>query len=261
MRSPGARRAVTIAAVTGALLWAVAPARAAAQPAASPWQEFTQMTVAGTPLDGSASRFEMSFEVVGPARDVKILASRLPPGEPARAEMLLIHNRVWLVRGVEPAKDAEIDLLDEQVLTLQLVLRLLELGHPAGPAAVRESVAVNVRAAAERISVSTSSAGGEFGPPIAVRGRLAPAGAHSVAYRLDFAYGSPSRSTSFKGVWTRLGPTSAMRDDTDVSAYAVYVLGPRRVERGGGVILDYGATRAPGAATLGEIRTRYPAAP
>lgn len=228
-----------------------------------PWFAFTTVTIAGAALSGDRARAEWAFERLAPNEDVRISGQRADRPTPVRTEMLLVNGRAWLVRGIEPREGAEIDALDEPVLTLQLVLRLLEMAQPAGPRSVGRATKVEVTSKQEGIHMSTPSASGDFGPPLIVTGTLRPAGPERVAYRLSLRYqlGGARRAASFEGVWARSSAPATLADDFDVSAFAVYELGPRRLDRQSGTIVDYGATKTSGSPTLGEIRKRYPKQP
>jgi hypothetical protein len=254
------------AALAGALLLAPVPARAQSYVAAGApgaWSDFTTMTIRVADRAGAGTRSDWSFERLGPGGDLSILGRTSDGRTNARVEMLLVNERAWLVKGAALPPDGEIDLLDGAALTLQLVLRLLELAHPGGPASLGGEVAVERKTNPEGLRVATPSMSGAFGPPSTLSGVLKPAGPDGVAYRLAFDHGvGPARQAeAFTGTWGRLSRPRTLEDRADVSTFALYELGPRAVPSGIVTIMGYGAIERPSAPTIAEVRRRYPRLP
>ncbi len=264
--TPGPRDALVSAALAVALLLFATPAPAqpyAAGGASGPWSDFTTLTIRTVDRTGSGARADWSFERLGPGRDLSILGSTANGGAAGRVEMLLINERAWLIKGAGPPPDGEIDLLDGASLSLQLVLRLLELAHPGGPASLGSNVAVHRKAIPDGIRVVTPSASGEFDPPNTLSGMLKPGGPDRVAYHLIFDHSAAAvrQSGTFTGAWARLAQPRTLEDRADVTTFALYELGPRPVPSGIVSIMGYGARRVRPAATIGDVRQRYPKLP
>lgn len=260
------RPALAAAALAGALL--LAPVASEAQPyraasAPGPWSAFTTLTIRATDRAGTGARAEWSFERLGPGSDLNISGWTSEKGTTARVEMLLINERAWLVRGAPLPPDGEIDLLDGGALSLQLALRLLELARPSGPASLGREVTVERTTVPESIRVATPSTSGEFAPPSTLSGTLKPSGSDGVAYRLEFEHGAGAarQAATLTGTWVRLARPRTLDDGADVTTFSLYELGPRPVPSGIVTIMGYGATRRPSAASIGEVRRRYPRLP
>ncbi len=260
------RPMLAAAALAGALLLPPTPAHAqpyGAAGAPGPWSEFTTLTIRATDRTGTGARADWSFERLGPGGDLAMLGRAADRQSAAGVEMLLINERAWLVKGAALPPDGEIDLLDGASLSLQLVLRLLELAHPGGPASLGGEVTVDGKPNPVSIRVATPSTSGEFGPPSTLSGMLEPVGPDRVAYRLVFDHGAgPLRqAAAFTGTWTRLAQPRNLEDRADVTTFALYELRPRSVPSGIVTIMGYGAIRRPSAATIAEVRQRYPRLP
>ena len=252
-------------ALAGALLFA--PALSQGQPygaagAPGPWSDFATLTIRAADATGTRARADWYFERLGPGGDLSIHGSTSDGRTTARVEMLLVNERAWLVRGAALPPDGEIDLLDGAALSLQLVLRLLELAHPGGPASVSGEVTVQ-KSHLENVRVATRGAAGEFGPPSTLSGALKPLRPDGVSYRLVFEHGAgPTRQAgTFTGAWVRRAQPRTLGDGVDVSGYTLYELGPRSVPSGIVTIMGYGATQRPSPGTIAEVRRRYPAQP
>jgi hypothetical protein len=245
------------AAIAGsAAIAASAGAQASAPPSpASVWFQPSDISVELSAGPGQpAARLEAQAFQGG---DSRIRLETVEAGKSVHVEMYVIGNRVWLVRGVEPTEGYEIDTLNEPVATMQLVLNLLALAAPDGPASIDAPRDVHREGKLEPIRVQSVSTVVVYPAPWSIEGGLAPAPASRIAYRLDFRRGEEKTAQSLhvEGAWDGSAPR-ALPGETALGGFKAYELEIHRTAAG--AVVDSGARKLPAFATVSEVRSRAP---
>ena len=96
--------------------------------------------------------------------DLLVRAELVAPGEVTHADILLVAKRAVLMRGYD-AEAAEQVSIDAPALMMQLAMRLLERGEPAGPSAITDRRQVEVEDKINYINLDSGVAAGQFPPP------------------------------------------------------------------------------------------------
>lgn len=198
---------------------------------------------------------------VSPGGDVRIEVEDRTGETEKSGEMLLVASRFLAARGFDLPRGYEIDTLDTAVLSWQLAGRILDRGAPGDPARMAGPVRIDALERRTPLSVSTTSAEETFAPPWSVRGGAHPLGGGRVFFDVTFA----ARTTAppapgaaevrYSGTWEKLVRPVPLPDETSLSGWKVYALGPFRRKTSQGAIVDYGATPvAENYSTLGDLR-------
>lgn len=165
-----------------------------------------------------------------------------------------------LMQGVAPLPRREMREIDEPVLHVQLLLRLLARALPEGPAAVTAAKTLELDEAATALHVQKGQeARLDFHAPWRLRGRVVPDG-EALAFELVFNHaGETAREArselTLAGRWQRNTGARSFADSTAIADWRVYRVNPVPVTTGGHIQLELMATTTPlRYATLGHLR-------
>jgi len=226
------------------------------------WSQFEAIhlqsgRVAGPPgltADLQVSRDNGDFQIDVDVADAK---------QPQHGTIMMVAGRVMVSKGLTLKPGAEVDALDEPLLTLMLVGKVLARAMPAGPASVISPQRVSHVDTATGIRYATPSAEGFIPPPWSVEGSVKPGPDRSYEFDLllrwfsaDAANAGHAAAMSLKG---NLKHEAGFRlDDSMVlEGWSVFNLGPSAEQSTGRTRLDYGAKPATQPShTIGDIRRR-----
>jgi hypothetical protein len=222
------------------------------------WSEFESMHLqsfqVGTPSDLSSylqsSRENGDFRI-----DVDIFDAK----QPQHGTIMMVAGRVMVSKGLILTPGTEIDALDQPLLSLILVGKVLGRALPAGPGSVLAPQKVSHLDTTAGIQFATPSAQRSISPPWSVEGTVKPRPDHSFDFDLllkwsgtDAANARHAVSMSLKG---NLKHQSGFRldDSMALDGWSVFSTGTR---------LDHGAKPAsPPSHTIGDIRRQLEDAP
>lgn len=119
--------------------------------------------------------------------DLLVRSELSEPGEAVQGDIMLVANRAVLVRGLG-GDAAEVLSIDAPALMMQLALRLLERGEPAGPAAVTERRELAVDEPVNHIHLESGAAVGGFPAPWSLKGALWPVSETARRFDLRFEF-------------------------------------------------------------------------
>ncbi len=162
--------------------------------------------------------------------------------------MIVLQGELLFVKGVEGLiQENAIDLLDEPLLYLQQVLKILAHIFPQGPEGVHGEEHFNVTEKDMPIRVATSSASGTYEAPWTATGSLTKDEPERIHYDLDFLYVSKQRGKQvnlhFEGTWKFQKNKQTLDHGLDVQGYDVFSLGVRDKNIQGQRSVDYGTTK------------------
>jgi len=167
------------------------------------------------------------------------------------------------LKGIAPVRRHELQELDEPVLHLQLVLRLLARALPQGPLAAGMETGVDLDEQKIPIRVSKGySVRRDFDAPWHVRGKVSRDAAGNVSYELVFSYangGANNRRSELRlaGVWQQDSRMHVLDNSLALADWQVYRVDTVATMVGGNARLDAVAVPRPlRFATLGELRAR-----
>jgi hypothetical protein len=167
------------------------------------------------------------------------------------------------LKDIAPVRRHELQELDEPVLHLQLVLRLLARALPLGPLAVGTETGIDL--GEQKIPIRVSKGSGvrrDFDAPWHVRGKVSRGAAGNVSYELVFSHadgGANDRRSELKlaGVWEQLSHARVLDNSLALADWQVYRVDTIATMVGGNARMDTVAVSRPlRFATLGELRTR-----
>ena len=174
--------------------------------------------------------------------------------------MTVCDDLALLMQGVAPVPRREMRELDEPVLHLQMLLRLLARAVPEGPAAVMAVKNLELDEAANPLQVQKGQMGRlDFNAPWRVRGRLTREG-DALAFELVFnhagANAQDARSElTLSGRWQRDSAARSFADSTAIADWRVFRVNPVPVTTGGHTRLESMVITTPlRYATLGHLR-------
>jgi hypothetical protein len=226
------------------------------------WSQFESIhlqsgQVAGPPgltADLRVSRDNGDFQI-----DVDIADAK----QPQHGIIMVVAGRVMVSQGLALKPGAEVDALDEPLLALMLVGKLLGRALPAGPASVNSPHRVSHVDTAAGIHYATPSAEGFIPPPWSVEGLVKRGPDRSYEFDLllkwlsaDTANTRHATAMSLKG---NLKHEAGFRldDDMVLEGWRVIDLGPGAGQSKARTRLEYGARPATQPSrTIGDIRTR-----
>ncbi len=170
-------------------------------------------------------------------------------------------DRALLMTGLTPGRGREMREIDEPVLVLQLVLRLLARAAPEGPAALGADKLVEITEKAAPIRVRKGlEARREFNAPWQARGRLKREAGGAVAFDLVFTHAGdnandPRAELALAGVWRQNSGVASFADAMPVADWQVYRVNAVAITTGGSTQIESMSTTRPlRYATLGHLR-------
>ena len=226
------------------------------------WSQFEAVhlqsgQVAGPPgltADLQVSRDNGDFQI-----DVDIADAK----QPQHGTIMMVAGRVMVSKGLTLKPGAEVDALDEPLLTLILVGKVLARALPAGPTSVNSLHRVSHVDTASGIQYATPSAEGFIPPPWSVEGSVKPGPNRSYEFDLllkwfsaDTADARHAAAMSLKG---NLKHQAEFRldDSMMLEGWSVFNLGPSADQSKGRTRLEYVAKPATQPSrTIGDIRKR-----
>lgn len=209
------------------------------------------------PDGGPAMRFAMTLPDPLEPVNMTIDLDMVHGARRQQGEIMLVDGQAMLTRGLEPANDYEIDLLDGPLLTHQLLLALLARSVPTGPDKLAGKRKIDYREKRQTLEVATPSALGTFPPPWTVTGNLIRKSRESVHFALNFAYqiGNLKTGMQLEGEWRKSRQPPQIDPALPLAGWQLYRLGTIEFEQEGRKMQDYAAKpQNMTAATLGELR-------
>ena len=249
-----------ISPLAAALLVAPALTFAQANPhaaKASPWAELADYAItAKVPPKGEAASWK--FRAFADAADLAVELDTPAAKGRTRGSLLLVGGEALAVRGFEPEKGFEIDVLDVAVLNLKIVTQLLEAAMPKGPAAVTASHAVRHRNDKVPLVVSTPTSNAQFGAPWSLKGTVRRVDARTVAFDLEVEAAGAAKGErarwSFAGTAAGAAKDRKLDDATSLAGWSAWRFGPDG-KKGSHAGLKFAATRLDGPfATVRDLR-------
>jgi len=196
--------------------------------------------------------------------DIRINKEERRDGAKAGGTLLSIcGDQALLFKDIVPAPRGELHELNEPVLHLQLVLRLLARALPRGPLAMGEPVNIDIGDDQSPLRVRKDfRTHMEFGVPWQARGTVNRGGAGDIRFDLDFAYvdGAPGKDRSglkLAGEWRRQSGVRAWADAFPLAGWRVHRVDTVAEMIGGNTYMANVAVPVPlQFANLGELRQR-----
>jgi hypothetical protein len=197
-----------------------------------------------------------------PAGDIRIQATTVSSGQVINADMIVLQGKLLFVKGLEGlTQENAIDLLDQPVLYMQQVLKILAHIFPQGPERINGEELFNFTEKDTPIHVATSSASGTYEAPWIATGSLKKDEQGRIHYDLSFLYVSKQIgkqvNLKFDGTWNFQKNKQALDYGLDVQGYDVFSLGVRDRNVQGQRSVDYGTTKQKSYTTLSEAQEKY----
>lgn len=175
--------------------------------------------------------------------------------------MSVCDDQALLMKGLTPGRQREMREIDEPVLYLQLVLRLLARAAPEGFAAMGgdKLVEINEPAAAIRVRKGMEVRR-DFNAPWQARGRIKREAGGEIGYEIVFTYAgddakAPRGELALAGVWRQQSRAQSFEDSTQIADWQVYRVDAVPVTSGGTTHIESMSTTKPlRYATLGHLR-------
>ena len=174
--------------------------------------------------------------------------------------MTVCDDLALLMQGVAPVQHREMREIDEPVLHLQMLLRLLARALPEGPSAVAAGKRIELDEAAATLQVQKGQQTRlDFNAPWRLRGRVARDG-DALAFELVFNHAAANvkdarSELTVSGQWRQQSAARSFADTTAIGDWRVFRVNPVPLTIGGHTRLEYMATTTPlRYATLGHLR-------
>lgn len=196
--------------------------------------------------------------------DVRIVKDERRGATTVKGTLLSVcGDQALVLQDIVPARLAELRELDEPVLHLQLVLRLLARALPQGPVAMEGEMSVDTGDEQARLLVRKGNrARMEFAAPWRVRGSANRDGAGAVRFDLEFVHGKGDGKSGpsvlkLAGLWQEQSGLRGLDDAFALTGWRVYRVDTVAEVTGGNTVLENVAmTRPLQFASLGELRRR-----
>jgi hypothetical protein len=175
--------------------------------------------------------------------------------------MSICDDQALLMKGVTPERLHEMRELDEPVLHLQMVLRLLARAAPEGPAALGNEKLIEITEPAVPIRVRKGmEARRDFNAPWQARGRIRREAGGEIAYDIVLNHAGNNAQEArtelnLAGVWRQESRAHSFDNSFEIADWQVYRVNPVPVIVGGNTQIEPMATTKPlRYATLGHLR-------
>jgi len=175
--------------------------------------------------------------------------------------MSICDDQALLMTGLTPERRHEMRELDEPVLHLQLVLRLLARAVPEGPAAFGGDKLVEINEPVTAIRVRKGQdARRDFNVPWQARGRIKREGGGEIAYEIVLNHAGntpqePRTELQLAGVWREASRARSFDNAMEIADWQVFRVNPVPVTTGGNTVFEQMASTKPlRYATLGHLR-------
>jgi hypothetical protein len=177
--------------------------------------------------------------------------------------MSVCDDQALLLKDIVPARQLELQELNEPVLNLQLVLRLLARAMPQGLPAAGAQTAIDTGDDKTTLRVRKAySARKDFGAPWRARGIANRSAAGDVKFELVLTYATenaPDKQSELKlgGVWQQESRVKSIDNSFALAGWRVHRVDTIAEVVGGNTVLDPVAMTTPlQFATVGELRER-----
>lgn len=175
--------------------------------------------------------------------------------------MSVCDDQALLMNGVTPERMHEMRELEEPVLYLQLLLRLLARAAPEGVAAMANDKPVEINEAAAAIRVRKGmEARRDFEAPWQARGRIKREAGGEIAFDLTFSHAGenakdPRTELKLAGLWRQQSRVRTFEDATGIADWQVFRVNAVPVITAGNTHIESMSTTKPlRYATLGHLR-------
>lgn len=217
------------------------PADGSCRPLAT-WHETNWLEInVSSPNDDYEARW--TFHMDTTKNDVAIEKSEYYDGDREFGTVAVVGGRMMATKGLSLKAGYEIDAVDGPVLTMQLLLRLVAIVLPDGPADITGQSDINHTEKNEEIRVSTPSASGVYGTPWTAKGSMKKEASGEVFYDIHF------QSLIRDGEHYRVHITGSLAntnliplpDEKSLKGWKIYSIGPYKREYQDSTVYDYGA--------------------
>lgn len=172
-------------------------------------------------------------------------------------------DHALLFKDIVPVRRQALRELNEPILHLQMLLRLLARALPQGPLAIGAEHSINLSEQTNPIRVRKGySARRDYGVPWRVRGVVSRGAADEVRFELAFTYadsdaGNKPAEMKLAGVWQQRARLQRQDNSLTISDWKVYRVNTFATMVAGKTELDAEAATEPlPFRTLGELRAR-----
>jgi hypothetical protein len=226
----------------------------------SAWAVFTRITLTQSAA-GSGESVDWMGSFDQKTLDASIQIATHGSKEPMNGTVALVGGYVMMTEGLKLEPGYEIDALDAPVLSMRLVMILLSRVFPGGPDQVVGTKQID-RMDKVGVQFATPSASGYIPPPWRLKGRASRLADGAVAFDMALSYSSEEQSKPkssatmiLKGELARLD-RPVFRDADSLEGWTTYGVGAQQAKKGGGAILDYGASpqTTERFKTVGDVR-------
>ncbi len=175
--------------------------------------------------------------------------------------MAVCDDLALVMKGATPERRHELREIDDPVLHLQMLLRLLARAVPEGPVAFGNDKLVEISEATNAIRVRKGmDTRRDFNAPWQARGRIQRAAGGEIAFELVLNHaGNEAKDarTELKlaGVWRQQSRAQSFDDAMEIADWQVFRVDPVPVSSGGNTHIEsVAASRPLRYATLGHLR-------
>jgi hypothetical protein len=197
----------------------------------------------------------------GPIRIIK--EEQRGPAKVSGTLMSVCDDHALLLKDLVPARNQALRELNDPILHLQLVMRLLARALPQGPLAIGASHSVNLSEPNTPVRVRKGpSAARDFGAPWQARGAVTRSAAGDIAFDLAFTYtdseaGGARQEMKISGVWRQSSDLQKAPDSFALADWSVYRVDLFSKTLAGKVEFNAVAAVIPlPFKTMGELRAR-----
>ena len=248
-------------AVFAALVLVVLSARAQNLPPATLWHNAGHVELSVTHSTGRVAAWQFDRADNG---DVRVIKEEQRGATKVSGTLLSVCNdQALLFKDIVPVKHRELHELDEPILHLQLVLRLLARALPQGPLAVGADANIDVGEQKNPVRVRKgSSVRRDFLAPWQARGKIARRTPQSFSFELAFSHAgvdAAERRDEMKmtGVWQTKSDVSVFDNAFAIADWQVYRVDTEVNYVGGNAQFEPFLVLKPlSFKTLGELRAR-----
>ncbi len=175
--------------------------------------------------------------------------------------MTVCDDLALLMKGIAPERNHEMREINDPVLNLQMLLRLLARAVPEGPLAFGSDKLVEINEPAAVIRVRKGlEARRDFNAPWRVSGRIQRDGSGDIVFDLVFNYtGNDAKEArselKLAGAWRQQSRVRSFEDAMEIADWRVFRIDPVPVTTGGNTQVESMSTTKPlRYATLGHLR-------
>lgn len=227
---------------------------------ASAWATFTHVVLRQW-IPGAVEVVEWNAAFDHATLDASINTTMRGSSEPIEGTIALVGGQVMLSKGLEIEPGYEIDVLDAPVLNLRLLMILLSRVFPDGPAEVSGAMSIE-RTDDIGIKYATPSASGYLPAPWRVKGTVEKVSDGDLTFDLELTVHLEQEDKLDSAHTVRMSGRLGMLgrpvflDADSLEGWTTYGIGPRKIEEGTSIILDFGATpdETGRYETIGDVR-------